>query len=64
MRNYRSLPPGDPKILEHFLAMTPEDRRCRFHGATSDERVGQYCREMAGRDAHLIGCIEGERPSV
>jgi GNAT superfamily N-acetyltransferase len=61
MRIYHSLSPGDPKILEHFLAMTPEDRRCRFHGLTSDERIVQYCREMVGRDAHLIGCLEGER---
>jgi hypothetical protein len=43
MRNYRALSPGDPEILEHFVAMTPEGRRCRFHGATSNERVGQYC---------------------
>jgi GNAT superfamily N-acetyltransferase len=61
MQAYHSLSPGDPKILEHFLAMTPEDRRCRFHGVTSDERVTQYCQEMVGRDAHLIGCLEGER---
>ncbi len=58
---YRSLAADDPKILEHFLALTPEDRRCRFHGATSDERIAQYCAGMAGREAHLVGCLEGER---
>jgi GNAT superfamily N-acetyltransferase len=61
MRIYHSLTPGDPKILEHFLAMTPEDRRCRFHDLISDERIVQYCRKMVGRDAHLIGCLERER---
>jgi GNAT superfamily N-acetyltransferase len=61
MQTYHSLSPGDPKIVEHFLAMTPEDRRSRFHGLTSDERIVQYCREMVGRDDHLIGCLEGER---
>jgi GNAT superfamily N-acetyltransferase len=58
---YRSLAADDPKILEHFLALTPEDRRCRFHGMTSDDRIAQYCAEMAGREAHLVGCLEGER---
>lgn len=58
---YRSLAADDPKILEHFLALTPEDRRCRFHGATSDERIAQYCAGMTGREAHLVGCLEGER---
>ena len=58
---YRSLAADDPKILEHFLALTPEDRRCRFHGTTSDDRVAQYCAEMTGREAHIVGCFEGER---
>lgn len=58
---YRSLAADDPKILEHFLALTPEDRRCRFHGMTSDERIARYCAEMARREAHLVGCFEGER---
>jgi hypothetical protein len=61
MRIYHSLSPGDPNILEHFLAMTPEDRRCRFHGQTGDERIGRYCMEMIGRNAHVTGCLEGER---
>jgi GNAT superfamily N-acetyltransferase len=58
---YRALSADDPKILEHLLAMTPEDRRCRFHGLTSDQRIRDYCAEMRKRDAHLIGCLEGER---
>jgi GNAT superfamily N-acetyltransferase len=58
---YRSLAASDPRIREHFLAMTPEDRRCRFHGPTSDIRIAQYCAEMTRREAHLIGCFEGER---
>jgi GNAT superfamily N-acetyltransferase len=58
---YRSLAADDPTIREHFLAMSPEDRRCRFHGLTSDERIAQYCVEMTRREAHLIGCFEGER---
>jgi len=58
---YRSLSADDPKIIEHLLALTPEDRRCRFHGATSDERIRHYCAEMTGRTAHLVGCLEGER---
>lgn len=58
---YRSLSADDPNIREHFLAMTPEDRRCRFHGMTSDARIAQYCAEMTRREAHLIGCFEGER---
>jgi GNAT superfamily N-acetyltransferase len=58
---YRSLSPGDPKIHEHFLALSPEDRRCRFHGLTSDTRIAQYCAEMKERDAYLIGCLEGAR---
>lgn len=58
---YRSLSADDPKILEHFLALTPEDRRCRFHGLTNDERIIHYCAEMMRREAHLIGCLEGER---
>jgi GNAT superfamily N-acetyltransferase len=58
---YRSLSADDPKILEHLLALTPADRRCRFHGLTSDERIRHYCDEMTRREAHLIGCLEGER---
>lgn len=61
MYAYRSLSADDPKILEHLLALTPEDRRCRFHGMTSDERIRHYCDEMTRREAHLIGCLEGER---
>jgi GNAT superfamily N-acetyltransferase len=61
MFTYRSLAADDPKILDHLLAMTPEDRRCRFHGVVSDERVAQHCAEMAEREVHLIGCLEGER---
>lgn len=58
---YRSLAANDPKIREHLLALTPDDRRCRFHGLTSDERIVAYCDEMTRREAHLIGCLEGER---
>lgn len=58
---YRALAANDPKIVEHFLGMSAEDRRCRFHGMTSDERIAQYCAEMTQREAHLIGCLEGER---
>lgn len=58
---YRSLSADDPKIREHLLAMTPEDRRCRFHGATNDARIAQYCAEMGRRDGHLIGCLDGDR---
>ena len=61
MFTYRSLAADDPKILEHLLAMTPEDRRCRFHGVTSDARIAQHCAEMAQREGQLIGCSEGER---
>jgi GNAT superfamily N-acetyltransferase len=58
---YRALSADDPKILEHLLAMTPEDRRCRFHGLTSDQRIVDYFAEMRRRNAHLIGCLEGKR---
>jgi GNAT superfamily N-acetyltransferase len=58
---YRSIAADDSKIREHFLAMTPEDRRCRFHGLASDTRIEQYCAEMTRREAHLVGCFEGER---
>ena len=61
MFTYRSLAADDPKILEHLLAMTPEDRRCRFHGTASDARIAQHCAEMAHREGQLIGCCEGER---
>ncbi|MGO8919447.1 MAG: GNAT family N-acetyltransferase [Stellaceae bacterium] len=58
---YRSLSADDPKILEHLLAMTPEDRRCRFHGLASDQRIVDYCAEIPRREAHLVGCFEDER---
>lgn len=61
MYAYRTLSPADPKILDHFLALSPDDRRCRFHGPTSDARIVAYCREMARREGHLLGCFEGER---
>lgn len=61
MHAYRALAADDPKIAEHLLAMSQEDRRCRFHGITTDARILQYCAAMARRDAHLIGCFEGER---
>jgi GNAT superfamily N-acetyltransferase len=61
MSAYRSLAADDPRIREHLLAMTPEDRRSRFHGLTSDTRIEQYCAEMTRREAHLVGCFEGER---
>lgn len=61
MYAYRTLSPGDPQISAHFLALSPSDRRCRFHGPTSDQRIAQYCAEMTRREAHLVGCLEGER---
>jgi hypothetical protein len=48
MQTYHSLSPGDPKIVEHFLAMTPEDRRSRFHGLTSDERIVNTAGKWSG----------------
>lgn len=45
MASYRKLLPADLGSLQrHLLALRPDERRMRFHGAVSDAAIERYCR--------------------
>lgn len=58
--SFRSLSEGEIESLVQpfYLGLGFDARRSRFGGATSDDAIVRYCRELAPKQAMLIGCIE------
>ena len=65
---FRRLAPGERGrlLLAHFLRLDPEDRRLRFGGHVSDERLRAYCARLDRQPgAVVLGCfVAGELRAV
>src|SRR5258708_38374914 len=56
---YRKLLRADaPRIEAHFLALSPEDRRRRFHSPLGDDAVRAYCRSFNWSERAVIGAFD------
>jgi GNAT superfamily N-acetyltransferase len=59
---YRKLFRADaPKIEAHFLALSREDRRRRFHSPLGDDAVSAYCRSFNWSERAVIGAFDLDR---
>jgi GNAT superfamily N-acetyltransferase len=59
---YRKLFPADAsKIEAHFLGLSREDRRRRFHSPLGDDAVRAYCRSFRWSDRAVIGAFDLDR---
>ncbi|HEX9489444.1 MAG TPA: GNAT family N-acetyltransferase [Stellaceae bacterium] len=59
---YRKLLRADaPRIEAHFLALSPEDRRRRFHSPLGDDAVRAYCRSFNWSERAVIGAFDLDR---
>ena len=62
MLYYRKLFAADaPKIEAHFLDLSPEDRRRRFHSLLGDAAIRAYCRSFDWRARAVIGAFDLDR---
>src|SRR5260221_4891951 len=59
---YRKLLRADaPRIEAHFLALSPEDGRRRFHSPLGDDAVRAYCRSFNWSERAVIGAFDLDR---
>jgi GNAT superfamily N-acetyltransferase len=62
MLYYRKLLRADAaKIEAHFLALSPDDRRRRFHALVGDDVIGAYCRSFDWSARATIGAFDFDR---
>src|SRR5712671_6828498 len=62
MLYYRKLFSADaPRIEAHFLDLSPEDRRRRFHSLLGDDAIRAYCRGFDWSERAVIGAFDLDR---
>jgi GNAT superfamily N-acetyltransferase len=54
-----AVPEDRPAILEHLLALSPEDRHLRFCGGLSDDAVAAHVEALPGRPGFGLVAIDG-----
>jgi GNAT superfamily N-acetyltransferase len=62
MLYYRKLLRADmAKIEAHFLALSPDDRRRRFHSPVGDDTIRAYCHSFDWNERAIIGAFALDR---
>ncbi len=57
--NMRKLLPGEaPKLRDHLVRLTPEERSLRFMGALDDVAVGEHCERLNWFRSVVIGFFD------